>query len=369
MAQIDWHFPRTELAENVLMQFATGITAALTLFAPRRMGKTEFLLYDLAPIAEQQGYRVIYCSFWELREDPVKSLLLAIEDSQQSWVERLRRFGRSSAADIEVGIGTDGLKLSAKSSLNRPKPNINDLEQLARGLNNLAQQQTSTLLLLDEVQHLATDKAFEPLVSLLRTVFDKHNQYLQVIYTGSSRDGLQRLFRQRNAPLFHSAQQIDLPKLGAAFVQHMLNAFQKASGRQLSFAEAQAFFQKIHAVPYLFHTLLKQLLISGEEFKPGSERFLDELAHDSEYALFWQELSPLDQAILQWLAISKAGIYTESARSFLAEKLGIDNIRHHSIQNAVNRLRDQGVLASISHGVLVFEEAQFLDWVLEALDH
>ena len=47
--------------------FATGITGALALFAPRKMGKTEFVLMDLAPEAEERGYQVAYCSFWNLQ--------------------------------------------------------------------------------------------------------------------------------------------------------------------------------------------------------------------------------------------------------------------------------------------------------------
>ena len=38
-----WHFPRTELAKQILGMFETGLASSLTFFAPRRMGKTEFL--------------------------------------------------------------------------------------------------------------------------------------------------------------------------------------------------------------------------------------------------------------------------------------------------------------------------------------
>lgn len=42
-----WHFPRTELAKQILGMFETGLASSLTFFAPRRMGKTEFLRKDL----------------------------------------------------------------------------------------------------------------------------------------------------------------------------------------------------------------------------------------------------------------------------------------------------------------------------------
>ena len=60
-----WHFRRAGLAEQVLGTLAHGPAQALSLFAPRRAGKTEFLVQDLAPHAEAKGHLVIYASFWQ----------------------------------------------------------------------------------------------------------------------------------------------------------------------------------------------------------------------------------------------------------------------------------------------------------------
>ena len=43
--------------------FDSGLASSLTFFAPRRMGKTEFLRKDIRPLAEQLGWRVFYFSF------------------------------------------------------------------------------------------------------------------------------------------------------------------------------------------------------------------------------------------------------------------------------------------------------------------
>ncbi|PTB96028.1 hypothetical protein C9993_09970, partial [Marinobacter sp. Z-F4-2] len=64
-AHVDWHFPRRELTDQFLSTFASGVSNTLTLFAPRRMGKTEFILFDLIPEAHEQDYRPIYVSFWD----------------------------------------------------------------------------------------------------------------------------------------------------------------------------------------------------------------------------------------------------------------------------------------------------------------
>ncbi len=45
------------------------------------MGKTEFLLNDLTPMAVDRGYRPMYVSFWQFERDPVAYLQGGIEQS------------------------------------------------------------------------------------------------------------------------------------------------------------------------------------------------------------------------------------------------------------------------------------------------
>ena len=55
-----WHFPRAELAKQVLGLFESGLSSALVFFAPRRMGKTEFLRKDIQPLADKKGFETVY---------------------------------------------------------------------------------------------------------------------------------------------------------------------------------------------------------------------------------------------------------------------------------------------------------------------
>lgn len=59
-----WHFPRDALAASVPQTLDSGIVNAITLFAPRRMGKTEFVRADLAPLAPRQEWMVTYGNLW-----------------------------------------------------------------------------------------------------------------------------------------------------------------------------------------------------------------------------------------------------------------------------------------------------------------
>src|SRR3990167_7787003 len=63
-----WHFPRTALAQQVLGMFETGLSSALVFFAPRRMGKTEFLRKDVRPLADKKHWSTFYFSFLDIGE-------------------------------------------------------------------------------------------------------------------------------------------------------------------------------------------------------------------------------------------------------------------------------------------------------------
>lgn len=53
-----WHFARPGLAKKYLQTFEIGLISAQALFAPRRMGKSEFLEQDLIPAAQKSGHCV-----------------------------------------------------------------------------------------------------------------------------------------------------------------------------------------------------------------------------------------------------------------------------------------------------------------------
>ena len=79
MSVSSWHFPRTLLAKQVMGMFESGLSTALVFFAPRRMGKTEFLLRDIQPTAEKQGWLVFYHSFLEASKNPELEFTAALQ--------------------------------------------------------------------------------------------------------------------------------------------------------------------------------------------------------------------------------------------------------------------------------------------------
>lgn len=363
---INWHFPRGELTERVMSAFDNGVSDTLTLFAPRRMGKTEFVRYDLIPEAAKRGYVPVYVSFWENRDDPSSALLLAIKTTlaERNWWKRFSgaqfNVKASAMGDVEASISVMPTQPVA--------PDSATLADLRKHFAELVKMNDRVLLCLDEAQHLATSKAFENLVFFLRTILDENRECIRVMYTGSSRDGLRKLFSKRKAALFQSSSQIELPTLGSGFIEHMRSCFRQASGRDFSFSEAQKAFYLLNRVPREFRSVIEKMALTGtEDILSEAALVYDDQMEDGNYPTIWASLKSIDQALLIWIAHGHASLYQETCKSYLADRLGVDAIEAHTVQNAINRLRGEH-LSLVFHGAYEFEDARFRDWIIHNMD-
>ena len=363
---IEWHYPRKALALSYMNAFLTGITGALALFAPRRMGKTEFVLLDLAPEAEKLGYQVAYCSFWNLQDNPAKALRLALEEisSKGKWKEKWSSYVSNTTGEVSANIVGANFKLKH----NPPSVQEDDLVAIIELLGKIARQKKQTLIICDEVQQLADGKSKNTaLVATLRTQFDQHRNKLHVVYTGSSRDGLQRMFRDRRTPMFHAAQQVEFPNLDSEFVAFMLTAFDKASQRKLPLAVATRIFKKMNNNPSLFHQLLRHMVIAGIwDIEKGFEHFHELVDVNSDYSSIWNECKSIDQEVLKRLAnkSKEGGIYSDNIRNELAGEIGVDSVSVKSIQHTIDRLRANQIIYSVGRGSWIFEDPSFQEWIV-----
>lgn len=363
---INWHYPRQDLTQRVMSAFDKGVSDTLTLFAPRRMGKTEFVRYDLIPEAAKRGYVPVYVSFWDNRDDPASALLLAIKTAlaEGNWWKRAT--GRLSNAQVSFKTNAAG-EFETSLAITEAQPIAPDsvtLADLRKHFTELLKNNDRVLLCLDEAQHLATSSAFESLVFFLRTILDENREQIRVMYTGSSRDGFRKLFSKRKAALFQSSSQIDLPDLGAGFIEHMRSCYQQASGRDFTFTEGQRAFNLLNHVPREFRSVIERMILTGaEDILNEAALAYDQQEEDSSYPMIWQSLKGIDQALLLWIAYGHASLYQDACKGYLADRLGVDLVETHTVQNAINRLRGEH-LSLVSHGTYEFEDARFRDWII-----
>lgn len=361
MALDPWHFPRGDFAARVLDLLTTGPGQALTLFGARRTGKTEFLLKDLAMVAEARGHRAIYASFWQASLSPTAVLLHALETA----LRKGRGRGLRGVAP-KVGFAIAGAKAEIDLATAAEKPSDNVLLRLDDLLERASRARKPTLLLLDEAQELALVADSQPLVAALRTSLDKRADRLKTVFTGSNREGLAAMFSARQAPFFHFATAIDLPRLGAPFVEHLLRAFRSASGRRLDVDELLSAFERLHANPYFFRVLLEALLRDPALTVPEAlasvrERIAEELG----YADTWLGLTPLQRAVAGALAANGKKPFGQPFRNAVGAALTAEPPSAARVQAALRRLRRLGV-ADTPLGEWVLADPEFAAWLRES---
>ncbi len=78
----------------------------MSLFGPRRTGKTEFLLHDLGHhAAAQYGHRVLYASFWQTSVAPLGLLIYAVSEAlrPRSYADRVADWLRHPPIKVRIG--------------------------------------------------------------------------------------------------------------------------------------------------------------------------------------------------------------------------------------------------------------------------
>jgi hypothetical protein len=325
---IEWHYPRTALAQAYLRTLDVGLISSLVLFAPRRKGKTEFLLDDLLPAAEAAGYLTVYCSMWERRSDPLGALLTALNHPRLS-----RTFGAK----------------------------IQQLPELFDEV--VAASKGRVLIAFDEIQHLAHPE-FEEFVAALRTCLDLRKRTVKTIFTGSSRQRLQTMFNQIKAPLFQFSQSTDFPDLDDEFVAFIAGAFQRATQRQLSLTAARAAFLSVRATPGLFHDAMESLMKSGGvDIETAALHVMEQARKTSGYAQRFASMRPLDREVMRAI-VARMPLYTTQSRSTLAAAIGIDGkLSARQVQVAVNRLLSEQLIYQRGRGVYEIEDPQLAEWL------
>jgi len=349
MSNSPWHFPRTDFAERVMRTFISGGSTALTLFAPRRTGKTQFLIHDLAPAAERRNCAVVYASFWQTADTPVATLLHAIGGALErpGFWKRTQSALTSMKPKIRIapmGIGGE-VDLPGAAKDEAPKDPLLTLDDRIGQLPQT--REAPVLFMLDEVQGLAAPEHLA-FVAALRTSLDKRRDTVRTIFTGSSQDGLRAMFSDRQAPFFHFGNNIDLPPLGEDFVRHMLKAHKTATTRDVPFEPAMAFFDQVDRSPYMMRNVLERMALNpDDDFETAAGRIREDLAERQGFPALWSGLGALPQAVLVEIVRGETALTSKAARTRLAQATGEKSISPGRVSGALRTLARKQIIHKI----------------------
>lgn len=357
MLKDPWHYPRLGLARQILDMFESGLSHALVFFAPRRMGKTEFLLKDVKPYAEQKGWLVFYFSFLDVGSRAKEVFTQHLQDFSEQHKSVKKVLNRISKVSGEA-IGIKGsIELNPKNDINE------SMKKYIQKLTNKGK----ILLLLDEVQALAKSNENSNFIASLRTVLDMHKDEIKVIFTGSSQDGLRRMFSKAKAPFFHFGQNLLFPLFDKNFTDHLVVIYKKVTKRLLDRDILWNVFKEMQSVPQLIRALVERLALNPElSLVDAKNQLLAEIFSDRSFVDNWENCSILERLLLLEIISEKHALFSQETRDRLAKEIGITDLSVPSTQSAVRVLQRKGLIGQqVDRGIYCIEDPNFKSWLLQ----
>ena len=323
-----WHYARTQLTNKIVQSIELELVQSLTLFAPRRIGKTEFLEFDLKPELEAKNYKVLYFSFFVESDDIVTQFTNFLKKNIKKSV-----FEKLSIKEIDLSW--------CKVSLE--KFNINDytiLDLLSLlAIQSQKENNKKLVLLLDEIQELQHTHAGNQFIAGLRTALDMNKSQINVIFTGSSQDGLRRMFNDRKAPFFHFGMNIEMQLFGREFTDFLAERFMERTKLALDKDRLYEIFCKLDRITEYIRHIINQLVLEPNlSMDDVYKNYINELYNNDKLAEVWNKFSPLEQKIYLWIKSNKSVFYTNEFHEFLAKHGLVAKVSNGQIQYALAKL-------------------------------
>lgn len=356
---MDWHYPRDAEARRMLDALTGGPVQALRLFGPRRIGKTWFLLLDLAPMAAERGHKVIYCDFWRGTGCNPTDLLLAEVTAAHAKGYLAQQLDRFRKAELKI-LGSGGAVEMASAAAT----DATAADRLAQGLNRLADPARPTLVLLDEFQQVAKAPGGADFIALLRAILSRHPKGLRAIFTGSSQDGLNALFSAKDAPFFRFASKVTLTPLDEDFVDRQFRRLRDSGLLHVTRADAAAVFDHYDRSPMWFNRWVAKLMLYPS-LRPEEARLAieAELAEENGYDRLLGDLPVSQRAMLLLLAEGDKGSTGQAAMDRHTD-WSLTRPSKSALNAAVQALDRRELLEKDARGRWVLRDTLLADWVL-----
>ncbi len=358
-----WHYARPQLAQQYLQTFDVGLICARGLFAPRRMGKSEFLEQDLIPAATAKGYRTAYVNLWDAREMPHQALTAALARTlEPSGLAALARRVKRSLKKVKASAKMGRIEGSLEAELTQDPKLAGPL--MSEVLREFDGPRERLLLLLDEAQVLAAS-AHTELAHALRAALDTRKANVKVIFAGSSEGALRRMFARPTEPFYRWAPIEPFELLGEEFVRALVARVNRLSRFALHPAEALEAFEALKRTPEFFRRYLDRYLNHADlGSKAALEATRSQVFSSAAFGELWGRLLPTDRMVLKLLAEGVADLHSRSARERLGHALGRPKpVGLNTPAHALRRLQRAELVVRLEPGRYQFLDDALLEWV------
>jgi hypothetical protein len=357
-----WHYQRRDLANKLLRRFDPGPAELITLFAERRTGKTAFLQNDLSPAALTAGLQPVYVDLWAHRANPGRGLADAFEEAAKAVRDPDYKYGSIIGRfnDDVASVGAFGVSLGLKPRADRNAPDDSEtIPRIGFWSNRLmAASKRPVLLMVDEVQTIAAADDGVNIASALRAAMQRHGRMnLKPVFTGSSRDGLDRMFTLSDAPFFRYGVRDELPPPDDGIAAFFAGKLKASSGINASVPALVAAFNELDRRPGPFREMVEAMdQAADNNVDKYLQRQIGAMQAMSQARLALSRLKPVDAAILEHIATGGGEIFSKETNVAISAKVGVDALNNKTLLDSVNRLRDLGMVVKSGRGQYEIED-------------
>lgn len=362
-----------DLAGESLVDYSSGMFLA----APRRTGKSTFLNNDFIPECVQRGWLPVYVDLWSDRDAaPAELISGAIGAALGSFEGALAKAAKKA--------GIDKINLLRTLSWDFTRPQLPEGTTLAQALAVLHQVSGQmVVLIIDEAQHALNSEDGLNAMFALKAARDRLNRGdrpdgLRLVFTGSSRDKLANLVLKSKQPFF-GASITPFPLLGREYVEFITDLWNRrlAVSNQFKVEDLVYAFELVGRRPEMLNKLLAEVSVGlGEAGNLGELLRTGALNHQagvwSDYESAWNDLSALQQAVLEVMAERTLGRqpfspFTEQTLRDVNRKLQQARAEIKasttSVQKALDALRDKELVWKANRGEYALEDASMAEWL------
>ncbi|MEO1776119.1 MAG: hypothetical protein AAFS07_14315 [Pseudomonadota bacterium] len=360
-----WHYPRATLNTQLFTLLASGAAKAVQIYAPRRVGKSHFLKYDFVPHAARAKHPVVYIDLQASSIDPTGLLVYALEEAvhastRATLIDRFTKIRPTVKLSVPLPSGTLGAELDLGAVKEQPPDDL--LLHLGTLIGRIGSPERPVFLLIDEVQELASTDANVPLVKALRAALNRHETSVRTVFTGSSMDGLTRMFGRKTSPFFRFATTLPFPALDDGFVVHLVTEYEALYGRRIDMDRAKACFASIDRLPRLMIDALNRWpMHPDEDLIDVVKRVRREGEEQRDFNDAWIALRPIDRAVLSFIAEGGAKPFAADSRDLIGADLG-EVPSAAAVQTALRKLRRRQIVDLVD-GLHLLPDPEFAAWI------
>lgn len=371
------HQLATALAQDLAGESLVDYSSGMFLAAPRRTGKSTFLNNDFIPECVQRGWLPVYVDLWSDRDAaPAQLISGAIGTALARFEGALARTAKKA--------GVDKINLLRTLSWDFTRSQLPAGTTLAQALAVLHQVSGQlVVLIIDEAQHALNSEDGLNAMFALKAARDHLNRGdrpdgLRLVFTGSSRDKLANLVLKSKQPFF-GASITPFPLLGREYVEFITALWNRrlADSNQFKVEDLAYAFELVGRRPEMLNKLLAEVSVGlGEAGNLGELLRNGALNHQagvwSDYESAWNDLTPLQQAVLEVMAERTLGRqpfspFTEQTLVEVSRKLeqaqAVANVNTANVQKALDALRDKELVWKANRGEYALEDTAMAEWL------